>query len=205
MVIEWYGHSCFKITANHYSIVLDPYNPKMIPGLNHLNLDANIVLASHQHDDHNYFKAVNINDKLKPKQLEISFLDTFHDDSNGAKRGDNKITVIQNLSIKLAHLGDLGCELTKEKIKKLKDLDVLLIPIGGYYTIDALKAKKICDLLKPKVIIPMHYRTKNHGFDVLDTRDKFIQLFNKKPITNYKGNFLEVSSKTNEHIAILEY
>ncbi len=204
MKIEWLGHSCFKITTNDYSICLDPYNPKMIPGIDVLEVTANLVLASHQHDDHNYFQAVSIIEKDQPQNLKISFINTFHDDHDGSIRGKNKITIIEDDEYKVAHMGDLGTELTHEQIDLLKDLDAIMIPIGGYYTIDFLTARKICYLLKPKVTIPMHYKGKKFGFDVLDTLDKFIALNEDSKITYYLDNTLTLTDKTNEHVAILK-
>ncbi|MFO7969473.1 MAG: MBL fold metallo-hydrolase [Bacillota bacterium] len=204
MKIEWYGHSCFKITSSNYSIVLDPYNPNMIPGLNKLDLVANLVLASHEHADHNYKKAVKIVEKQRPKSIEINHIDSFHDNKKGELRGKNIITIIKDNNIKLAHLGDLGCKLNKEAMKKLTKLDVLLIPVGGHFTIDAKTAKSICDTLKPKVIIPMHYRSEKFGFDILSKVEEFTKLFNQEKIKNYINNYLEISNSTNNQVAIFK-
>jgi L-ascorbate metabolism protein UlaG (beta-lactamase superfamily) len=205
MKIEWLGHSCFKITSHEYSICLDPYNPKMIPGIDKLEVTANLVLTSHQHEDHNYKEPVNIVDKEKPDNLKISYIETYHDDQSGKIRGKNKITIIEDDNIKVAHMGDLGTEPNLDQLNLLDSLDAIMIPVGGHYTIDALMAKKICNVLKPIVIIPMHYRSEQVGFKVLDTVENFVKVYHQKKVTYYKQNFIIINKNLPEHIAILKF
>ena len=104
-------------------------------------------------------------------------------------------------SVRAAHLGDLGCGLTAEQKEQLKGLDALMIPVGGFYTIDAVRAKAIVDELQPKVVIPMHYRSEAFGYDVLGTVDDFTELF--ELVVEYPGNALEVTEETVPHTAVL--
>ena len=104
-------------------------------------------------------------------------------------------------SVRAAHLGDLGCGLTAEQKEQLKGLDALMIPVGGFYTIDAVQAKAIVDELQSKVVIPMHYRSEAFGYDVLGTVDDFTELF--ELVVEYPGNALEVTEETAPHTAVL--
>lgn len=204
MLVEWFAHSCFRVSANGYSIVLDPYKPKMFPKLKPYHLEANMVLASHEHDDHNYRKGV----KLLPKKenpFQISYIETFHDKANGTKRGKNKITILEIDNVRIAHMGDLGCMLEESQYEQLMNLDAILIPVGGFFTINATEAKAIIDRVKPRIIIPMHFRGKGFGFPVLGTLQKFVKQFDKEMLKKHSDNQIEVTKDTPEQVALLKY
>ncbi len=205
MEIKWLGHSCFKITHEGYSIVLDPYYPDMIPGLGALDLKANQVLCSHQHDDHNYVKAVQLETTAKPNPFIIERIRSFHDAFQGAKRGINFLSVLSASGFRIAHLGDLGCELTKEQTRKLQGLDALLVPVGGHFTIGPEEAKRLCDQIQPKIIIPMHFRSKNVGFSALETVDAFTKLFPDTKIIQYATNLIKIDAEQVKQIALLRF
>ncbi len=174
MKLTWIGHSCFKIEKDGYSIVIDPYENGSVPGLAPVSEQADRVLCSHEHSDHNY--RAGVRQSRRPGfPFEIKVLDTFHDDAKGAKRGKNKIHIISDGENKVAHFGDLGCELTPEQKEQLQGLDAVMIQVGGYFTIDAKQAAAIIQELKPRITVPMHYRddAAGFGFDVLDTVDAF--------------------------------
>ena len=135
MKITWIGHACFKIESNGYTLILDPYEDGYVPGLKPLRESANMVLCSHEHGDHNAKDLIEITEG-QSSPFTITTIDTFHDEVQGAKRGPDTIHIIDDGSFRIAHLGDLGCELEKEQIEQLKNLDVCLIPVGGHYTID---------------------------------------------------------------------
>ncbi len=202
MVIQWLGHSCFKLTYRDYSIVLDPYKPSSNLHLNEIHPVAHQVLCSHEHFDHNYREAVTIIDTNLQNPFVINRLMSFHDDESGIKRGVNYLTIIQVDDIKVAHLGDLGCMPDDSQIKELMNMDALMIPVGGYYTIDALQAKKLCDQIKPRVIIPMHFKTMNQGHSVLASVDDFLNLFESKMIKRINSNGIEIDYH-NEPMVIL--
>jgi len=117
-------------------------------------------------------------------------------------RGLNKIHILDDGVFKCAHLGDLGCELTAEEIEELRGLDLLMIPIGGFYTIDAAQAKKLVDRIQPKVVIPMHYRGEGFGFDVLATVDAYTDQC--ELVVEYPNHMLELSKETEPHTAVLQ-
>ena len=141
MIIRYVGHACFKIINGDFSVVLDPYADGSVPGLKDVNEKADLVLCSHEHGDHNARGNVELLEGNEPA-FEISWLDTYHDDVKGAKRGPNRIHILKSLKTgkRLAHLGDLGCPLTDAEAEALKGLDVLLVPVGGFFTIDYQQA-----------------------------------------------------------------
>jgi len=174
--IEYLGHSCFRLTYAGQRIVLDPYADGSVPGLGKLRTEAEFVYCSHEHHDHNAVSCV----RLKPcvsQSFSVEELETDHDDAGGKLRGKNTTRIFTFGKLRLAHLGDLGRNLSLQEIKRLFGLDMLLIPTGGYYTIDASIAKMIIDELKPESVIPMHYRSENKDYEVLETVDDFLMAF----------------------------
>lgn len=176
MKITWIGHACFKIESNEFTLVLDPYEDGYVPGLKPLRECADMVLCSHEHGDHNARHLVEIT-KGQSCPFTITTIDTFHDDVQGAKRGPDTIHIIDDGNYRIAHFGDLGCELEEDQIRQLKNLDVCMIPVGGHYTIDGKQAAELVSLIKPRIVIPMHYRDDKagFGFDVISTVDVFVE------------------------------
>jgi len=162
--IRWHGHACFEITDDQ-TIVTDPHDGKSI-GIPTPQVIADIVLISHNHYDHNSVKTVEkesskvINETRKRTIESMTFkgYDSFHDENDGAKRGENIIYKFMVDDITFCHLGDLGHQLNEYLAKKLRGIDVLFIPIGGTYTLDADDAWRIIEHIQPTVIIPMHYK-----------------------------------------------
>lgn len=158
------GHSCFKIRGKLVTIVTDPYNPQFV-GMKFPKVEARIVTISHQHDDHNYKEGILGNPVYieGPGEYEIAdvFINgiaTHHDNKYGEERGKNTIYKIEIDRLRLAHLGDLGHKLSDEQIDALSDVDILMIPVGGFYTIDPKKASEVVAQVEPRIVIPMHYR-----------------------------------------------
>lgn len=177
MKITWIGHSCFKLEKEGFSIVIDPYGDASVPGYTPVREEADLVLCSHEHRDHNAREAVTLR-KAERLPFRVTVIDTFHDGEKGAVRGADKIHVVEDGETKLAHLGDLGCPLEPEQAELLQELDVLLLPVGGFYTIDAQQAAQIVRQLGPRIAVPMHYRSEKDGFgyDVIGTVDAFTDL-----------------------------
>ncbi len=182
MNIEWYGHAAFKITTeNGTRIIIDPYQSGFSDGaLSYRAIDdeADIVVTSHNHGDHNYTKSIRGEyDHIKKqgsyevKGVKLETIPTFHDTSSGKERGDNLLTIISADGIKLLHLGDLGHDLDLETLKKIGKVDVLFLPVGGYYTIDAQAATKVMNNIRPAITIPMHYKTEKCGFPITTVAD----------------------------------
>jgi len=172
--IRWFGHSCFLITSKPGTkILIDPFNPQV--GYPIPRVAPELVLVSHEHFDHNYVQMAQGNPRIirglnpqtkdwnqvdeKFKDLHIYTVPCYHDPLKGKLRGKNSILVIEVSGIRIVHLGDLGHLLSPEQVKKIGRVDVLMIPVGGVYTIDAKQADQVINQLNPKLIFPMHYKT----------------------------------------------
>ena len=199
MEITWNGHSCFTVKTQEGSVVLDPYEDGKVPGLGPLRLEADAVLCSHEHGDHNFRAGVSLTGK--PFGARVEAIPSWHDEVCGRKRGSNTIHVLYAEGMKLVHLGDLGTELNREQIETLAAPDVLLIPIGGYYTINAAQALEIVEQLRPRVTVPMHFRRGGVGYDVIATPDEF--LARCPNVVEYPGNTLTVDKETPAQTAVL--
>lgn len=202
ITITWNGHSCFTVSADGYSIVLDPYAPDSVPGLAPLSLAANLVLCSHDHSDHGYTDAVALLPDSKENPFHIFKIDTFHDDANGSLRGKNRIHILETGGLKIAHMGDLGCSLDSQQMEQLKNLDAILVPVGGYYTIDAVQAKALVTKLSPKVVVPMHYRSDTFGYPVIGRLEAYTDLCND--VVYYDTNTLVLDENIRPQTAVLK-
>lgn len=183
MKIRWLGHACFLLTARDGTRILtDPFDESvgyLVPAV-----EADYVTVSHDHFDHDYVKAVKGAPRViasagehrvgKNGEIYIKGIPTFHDDVGGRKRGPNLVFVMEIDGIRVCHLGDLGHMLTPEQKSGIGRVDVLMVPVGGTYTIDALGAAQVVAVLAPKVVIPMHYKTDVLALP-LDPVDKFLQ------------------------------
>ena len=178
MVIQWFGHSCFKINN---SLVIDPYKNNSVPGYAPLRLSADEVICTHEHADHSGRECATLSGN--PCTLNIETIDSYHDDQNGTLRGPNTIFIVESGNEKLVHLGDLGHFPNDAQLAAISNADYLLIPVGGYYTINAETAAKICEAAAPKTIIPMHYRWQDdattYGYPEIDTLDRFMDAIKK--------------------------
>lgn len=200
MTLTWLGHSCFLAESQGYQILLDPYEPGSVPGYLPLSVQADQVLCSHEHRDHHGVDQVTLRQGgVSPFAVETIF--TWHDDQQGALRGPNTIHILDDGQCRIAHLGDLGCELTAQQKEQLKGLNALLIPVGGFYTIDAHQAKALADELKPQVVVPMHYRGDGFGYNVIGPLEAFTDLCSG--VTAYTASQLEITPQTPHQVAIL--
>ncbi len=200
MQIQHLGHSCFKLTGksndDSVTLVTDPFNKEY--GLKVPNTEADIVTVSHQHKDHNNIKAIkgdpyiiDTAGEYEVKNVFIQGIDSLHDDKNGKDKGSNIIYRISIEDIVVTHLGDIGHVLDNKQIELLEGTDILLIPVGGNYTIDAKKAVEVINQIEPRIIIPMHYKVPGLIIDV-DPVDKFIKEIGLKPTEEEK---LKISKK----------
>ena len=168
MQIVWKGHACFFITAsmgNHaqVKIVFDPYDETI--GLRLPSMEADLVLVSHDHADHNNAKAIKGDPfiasspgEYEVKGVFVKGIPSFHDNTKGKERGKNTIYVVDAEDMRLCHLGDLGqSELTSEQVDQIGEIDILFAPVGGTYTVDAKEAAHVVSQIEPKIVVPMHY------------------------------------------------
>lgn len=193
MKIEWMGHACFVITSKDgITIVTDPYEPYAFGGqiaYKPVKVKADIVTISHEHSDHNHTRTLSGSfDVVRGagvfKGIKFEAVKVAHDQKDGSQRGKNTIFIFEVDGIKIAHLGDLGHVLTDEQAAKLKGVDVMLIPVGGIFTIDANEADAVIAKVEPKVVIPMHVRNKGCRFDIAHV-EKFLEgkSFERKNVT----------------------
>ena len=191
MKLTWLGHACFELEQDGYKIVIDPYTE--VAGHKDIQTEAHAVLCSHQHFDHNAVGGVKILPEVECPFM-IRTVETCHDDQGGALRGSNLIHILTAGGVTIAHLGDLGHQLTEEQLAAIGKVDGILIPVGGTYTVDAVGAKQVCDAINPKWIVPMHYRHGSYGFPVLLKVEDFLALW--PSVTCVDGNNLIVDEKT---------
>jgi len=215
MKIKFYGHSAFMITTDAgVRIITDPYQSGAFGGaLSYGKIidEADIVLASHDHEDHNYTK--DIKGKFTHitkagthniKGLKIKAIPSHHDASKGKERGSNLIFVVDADGLIIVHAGDLGHTLEKEAVEEIGKVDILLIPVGGFYTIDSREATKVMNDLKPAITIPMHFKTDKCTFPISDV-EEFIR--GKKGVKRAKASEIEIKKESlpKEHeIIVLE-
>lgn len=173
MKLTWIGHACFKLEHNDYTVIFDPYKDGSVPGLRNVREEADQVLCSHEHGDHSGRECVDRKAE-KESPFTISEIHTFHDEVKGAKRGSNTIYILEADGMRIVHMGDIGCELEPEQMDQLKNVDVMMIPVGGFYTIDAEQASALVRQVNPKVTIPMHFRKGNIGYSEISTVDDFL-------------------------------
>ena len=200
MIIAWQGHSCFKIQdktgADGVTIATDPFENKI--GLRAPNFEADIVTVSHDHYDHNNVKAlrgepfvINTAGEYDVKGIGVKSVESFHDEKQGKERDVNVIYRFEIDGISVSHLGDLGHILDNKQLEVLSGTDILLIPVGGKYTIDAKKAVEVVSQIEPRIVIPMHYKIPGLKIDI-DGVDKFIKEIGIKPTEEEK---LKISKK----------
>ena len=158
------GHAAFLFNGKEVSFVVDPYMDESVPNLRFPRVSANYVFKSHNHSDHNAIDLV----KIVPTDVELDY-DTIvvaHDHHNGVRRGLNKIHIFHVDGLKLIHVGDLGCTPLDSVLDQLKGADVVLAPINGHFTIGSDELLRIANIIKPKLLIPMHYyiASNNSGY-----------------------------------------
>lgn len=169
MDIKYLGHASFSIKSKLGSVVMDPFDAKTV-GLKFPTQEADVVTVSHEHPDHNFLSGVtgtplivNIPGEYEKNGIRIYGYESYHDANKGADRGKNTLFKIVAEDISVLHCGDLGHTLTEEALEEIDMVDVLMIPVGGFYTISAEEAAKIISKIEPSIVIPMHYKTPEHG------------------------------------------
>lgn len=182
MKVKLYGHSAFLLTSDQgFKIITDPYEPGGFGGAigyGRIPDEADVVLVSHDHADHNYVKGL----PGKPtvvknsgihslKNLEVRGIAAHHDEGQGSQRGGNTIFCFALDGLQVCHLGDLGHIPTEQQIKQIGTVDLLLLPVGGVYTIDPSQATLTAQKLNPRVIIPMHFKTPRCGFPLASVEE----------------------------------
>jgi len=214
MTIKWYGHSCFHIFSNSgknspVSIIIDPFDESIGLKLPR-KLEADIVLVTHDHYDHNNVKKVSNSPFLitgpgeyDVKGVSIRGISAYHDNSEGRERGRVTVYEIETEKMSICHLGDLGQkELTSDQVSAIGEVDILMIPIGGHFTIDAKEAAKIMAQIEPKIIIPMHYKLPKLKIK-LDLLDDFLKTLGIKNLEKLPKLIVKEKDLPKEEVKII--
>jgi len=213
--IQFLGHSCFLITTGSGTRILtDPYDPSGYAGqMNYAPISepVDVVTVSHDHADHAGQRLVRGSPiiikgdgKFAAAGVEFLGIGTFHDDSQGSRRGRNTVFVISADGLRIAHMGDLGHVLTADQAAEIGNVDIALIPVGGFFTIDAAQAEKVARQLDVNLVIPMHFRTDKCSFPIASV-DDFVR--GKPNVVRTGGSVLEVSADSipaERQIVVLE-
>jgi L-ascorbate metabolism protein UlaG (beta-lactamase superfamily) len=196
MKVKWIGHACFLVTAkNGLKVIMDPYAVSGGIKYSPIKEAADVVLVSHEHSDHNNVSAVQGRPEVlrgdgekTSKGIRFKGIAVHHDASQGSARGPNTIFRFDIDDIRLCHLGDLGHELSPEEVGQIGPMDVLFIPVGGFYTIDAAVASRVCEQLRPGIAIPMHFKTSRCTYPIASVED-FLR--GRKNIRRIEGSEVE--------------
>lgn len=193
MQLEWFGQSCLRLQTKtgvngDITVIFDPFDPKYV-GLKLPKLSADILAITHQHPDHNYLEGVGGEyfliqgpGEYEVKQTFIYGLPGWHDNKNGEERGKITMYIVQSEGLSVAILGDLGQnELTETQLEQLEGVDILILPVGGVYTIDGKQAADIVSQIEPRIVIPVHYYIP--GLKIkLEGLDKFLKAMGVKKV-----------------------
>ena len=196
--IRWHGHACFEI-KDDVTLVTDPHDGKSI-GIPAPSVAGDVILVSHDHYDHNSVKTVEkegsklVTDgrKRNVSDIEIRGVDSFHDEARGAKRGNNIMYKFTMDGVIFCHLGDLGHDLDEESVQKIGEVDILFVPIGGTFTVDDKQAWNVINKIKPKIIVPMHYKIGGLSLPIAGI-DPFLGQTNYKVI--HVGNEIDIEKE----------
>lgn len=208
MEIVWFGQSAFKLSGKNISIVTDPYGDPEKLGVKPLKTTADVVTVSHDHWDHNNVAAVSGNPVVfdmpgdyEVKGVVFKGIESKHGDNASEP---NTIFTIKTEDMTIAHLGDLGEPLSASQLEKINGVDILLVPIGGKYTLDAEQAAKVVGQIEPKIIIPMHYSAPGIKTTNIDTVDKFVKEMGMEPEKMSKLKVLRKDLPEEPKLVILE-
>ncbi len=210
MEIVWLGHACFRLRGREATIVTDPCPPSTGYAIG--KPTADIVTVSHYHDDHSYLKGVAGSPTVidGPGEYEvhgafITGIGTYHDRRKGEEQGANVAFVVEMEEIRVCHLGDLGHTPTPEQVEEMSGADVLLVPVGGQTTLDGTAAAEVVNLLEPRLVIPMHYRTEA-AQDRLEPPDRFLREMGAKALEPQPKLTVTATSLPHEmQVLLLDY
>jgi len=177
MRLEWIGHACFKLTAQDgTTVITDPYDDSV--GIDMIPLQADLITMSHEHHDHNETTMIvgrpvilHGTQEAQAGSVTAKAAASYHDDVKGAKRGPNAIRIFEIDGMKVVHMGDQGCMPDAAALAAIEHADVMMIPVGGTYTVDAQEAKAILSCAKPRCVIPMHVQTKRCPYPIAKVQE----------------------------------
>jgi L-ascorbate metabolism protein UlaG (beta-lactamase superfamily) len=213
MKIKWFGQSCFLLTAGDGAkLLMDPFKADSHLSYNQVNERVDMVSVSHDHFDHNYTAALPGNPEVVKggvekdvKGIKVRGISVFHDEAGGKQRGGNTVFCVEIDGINICHLGDLGHRLLVDQLAAVGKVDVLLVPVGGVFTIDVETANAVCEDIKPRIAIPMHYKTDRCQFLQWSAED-FAK--GKKTVMRPGGSEFEITGNSRPvefEVVVLQY
>lgn len=207
MTIKWLGHACFSITHNGYTVVIDPYNSREVPGYPPLHCKADRLLVSHEHYGHNCREAVTLSGRSEAEcPFTITAMEVAHDTSGGTRRGKCLVHILEADGLKAAHMGDIGTQLVGSEITKLFGADAIMITAGSCTSLPSQEVWRLTEGLFPKAIIPMHYRDGERGSRRLEHITELINYFEApEMIHRYDTDTIEITPDTEPQLAVLKY
>lgn len=191
--IQWLGHACFRIDYGDYSLVIDPYEDGSVDGLGNIRQSADAVYCSHGHGDHGAVGNVTLSGNGAPAGFSVETIEVPHDHHGGEKRGMNKIHLFSFGGLRVIHMGDTGSVPGEEIMGRLRGADLMLIPIGGFFTIDTAEALEIVRSASPRCVVPMHYKTEEFGFGILASPEAFVNGYDGN-VTHLDNSAFELSA-----------
>lgn len=212
MDITYLGHSSFKIVTKLATLVTDPFDASMV-GLKFPKLEADIATLSHNHPDHNQIenlsglhKTITNAGEYEIKGISIIGLQSFHDDKGGEERGNNVIYIYEAEGLRICHLGDLGHKLSDDLVTQIGTVDVLMVPVGGEYTLGPAEAAQVVGDIEPRIVIPMHYKMEGMTaeFDTLKPVEEFTKTIGLTPEVTQKLSLKADTLTDDIRLVILE-
>lgn len=208
MEITWYGRACFRLKGREATVITDPCPPStgFVAGKH----DVDLLTLSHDHKDHTYTRSITADLTLtRPGEYEhhgilVTGVRTFHDGQRGAERGENVVFAVEVDGVHICHLGDLGHLLTEEQLSELGPVDVLLVPVGGNFTISPAEAGEVVAQVSPKLIIPMHFSTDGASTDLLGPDKFFHEMGIAPPARQPKAMVTSTSLPDETQVVMLE-
>ena len=210
MKIRWLGHASFLITSDDGTrVITDPYVVGSGLRYGEIQEAADVVTVSHDHFDHNNVASVGGNPQIvkepgEAKGIKFEGVATYHDASGGSERGNNTIFCMDIDGVRVCHLGDLGHPLSDQQVADVGKVDVLLIPVGGFFTIDAKVASEVCDKLSPRAVIPMHYKNEKLDFPISGVDDFLEGKGNVRKLDSSEAEFKAGALPAETEIVVLK-
>jgi len=210
LLLHWYGHACFLLSGEQTKLMTDPFNEKV--GYRLPEDTPDFVTVSHEHHDHASVGLVNGTPTVKRDAVKQTLgefvvygVETHHDTEGGNKRGNNMVFVFEHQGMRIAHLGDLGHTLSGQQIEAIGPVDVVLIPVGGVYTINAQAACHVVSSLKPRLVIPMHYKTRDLAIALEEVQEFCVSFANVVLSGQSTLNITPATLPTEQQVVVMEY
>lgn len=214
MEISYLGHSAFKIRGKETTLVIDPFDPEFLgwPKGAWKKQEADVVLVTHPHHDHDYVEGVvgktgqplviNGAGEYEVGGVRVFGISSYHDRKQGKERGANTIYLVEIDGFSLVHLGDLGHQLDDKQVEDLSTVDILFVPVGGTYTIDAETATEVIAKLEPSFVIPMHYKEEGKTAE-LESLEKFLKAMGKSEVRRQDKLKVSIGEELPEETAVV--